>query len=308
MNFDYDVLIVGGSHAGLSAAMALGRMSRSALIVDAGEPRNSASKHANNFTGADGLNPNELRNKAKTDLEKYDSISWAEAQVTKVVKKSHYFEIELEQGQAFIVRKVILAYGILDQLPSIKGLQDMWGDKVFHCPYCHGFEFKDKKIGLLGSEHVIEHMLPMMANLSQHILVFTQGDEQLAEDFIETLNIKITRINTPVMEVSEQQNGISARLTDQTEIELDALLVAPSIPFVMKSNIAEALACELTDLGLIKTFEMGATSIAGVYAAGDISSLQQSVAGAIASGQLAGSGAVFDLSQEDFVTQVAQTA
>lgn len=298
----YDVLIIGGSHAGLSAAMAIGRLRRSALIVDSGEPRNAVSLHANNIAGLDGQGPDHLRAQAREDLRKYETIHYEKGSILQVNKAGSLFEAQLATGKAVVVRKVILAYGVKDNLPNIENIKQLWGKFVFHCPYCHGFEVSDQTIGLLANGPFAEHMLPMLKNLSANIILFAQGALQLTEDFkakISKSNIKV--IESPLKSLNINEQKLKSALTvDGTEVEIDALFVSPLLPFTLKSSLAEELGCEKTDMGIIKVGEMGGTNIRGVFAAGDIMTMRHSVVAALASGQLAGSGAVYELSVEDF--------
>lgn len=298
----YDVLIVGGSHAGLNAAMAIGRLRRSALIVDAGKPRNEAAKYANNIAGSDGIDPDKLRSQARKDLKKYKTIKSVTGIVTSVTKQGPLFEAKLDSGEKIQARKVILAYGVKNILPNIQGIWNLWAKSVFHCPYCHGFEVKDQTIGMIDSGKTAEHVLPLLKNLSKKLVLFTNGKPDLSPEFEE----KMKAHGIPIYEEhilsldSEDSKLKSVVFSNGRKIKVEAILVNPKIPFEMNSTISEYLGCEKDHLGLIKVNDVGKTSVDGVFAAGDIMTMQQSIVGAAASGQAAGSGAIFELSHEDF--------
>ena len=297
-----DVVIVGGSHAGLSAAMALGRLRRSALVVDAGNPRNKVSNHANNIAGLDGASPSDLRARAKEDLKKYESIRFQAGAVTAVTKLERQFEVTLDSGKQLCCRKIILAFGVEDRLPKVKGLQELWGGAVFHCPYCHGYEFKDKALGFIGNGQFAEHMVPMLLNISKNVALFTQGPSDVSTQFVNQLSRHHIKLYEDPIILLQSASGIlkSVLLSSGTQVKMDGLVVGPQPPLQLGSSIADQLGCKKDEMGFIVVGKLGETSIVGVFAAGDIMSMQHSVVGAAATGQMAGSGAVFQLSQEDF--------
>lgn len=301
-NEKIDVLIVGGSHAGLSAAMALGRMSRTTLIVDAGNPRNKVSEHANNIVGMDGIEPSQWRHQARDDLKKYGSVEFITGQVLKIEKQGSSFITTLSSGDTVLSRKIILAYGVKDKLPAIQGIWDLWGKSVFHCPYCHGYEVKDKSLGFVGNGYFVEHMLPMIFSLSQEVTVFTQGKSEISDEF--TLKMKKNNIRLyeeSITSLEKEGNELKSVILESGEkLSISGLFVGPIFPLEMNSTVGEELGCEKNDMGFIKVGMMGDSSVKGVFVAGDIMSMQQSVVGAASTGQLAGSGAVMELTSEDF--------
>lgn len=302
MQSKYDVLIIGGSHAGLSAAMALGRIKRSALIVDDNNARNSIAAHANNIAGLDGMNPNVIRNNARKDLMKYETLDFVNGSVVAISKTQSGFIAQLQNSRRISFRKVILSFGIKDKLPEIKGFKELWGTAIFHCPYCHGYEIQNQKIGFLGSRQMAEHMIPMLHGLTQKIHIFANHEDSYSEAFASKLmshDIKTTHSPISHLEhLNTQLHGVV--LENGQKIALNALFFAGPFPIQLKSDLADQLSCERDEAGLIKTDPMGMTNIEGVFAAGDIASFQHSVIGAMATGQTAGSSAAFQLLKEDF--------
>lgn len=297
----YDAVIIGGSHAGLSAAMSLGRMGRTVLVIDDGKPRNKPALHANNISGFDGENPDLIREKAKSDLRKYKTVHFLNKRVKSVNKKEALFYSFFENDKPIKARKVILAFGVKDTLPKLEGIDSLWGKSVFHCPYCHGYEYKNKKIGILASGKFLEHLTPMVNSLTSKIVLFLNGELEISTEFEKQIkNRNIPLYTKDIVSIEYSNSEISkVHLDDSTQVELEAMLIGPTLPFKLNTSIAWDLGCEKTKIGLIKVDNLGKTSIDGVFAAGDIMGMH-SVASAIASGQLAGSGAVSELVHEDF--------
>tara|TARA_Y100000768_G_scaffold388955_1_gene389271 strand:- start:21236 stop:22237 length:1002 start_codon:yes stop_codon:yes gene_type:complete len=301
-NKKYDVLVIGGSHAGLSAAMALGRLRRSTLVVDAGKPRNQASEHANNLIGMDGIHPDIWRDKARADLKKYKTIEIVSGKVIDVQKIGDSFKAQLENGQEVQVRKLILAYGIKNKLPDIEGIWEHWGKSVFHCPYCHGFEFRDQRIGMVIGANFAEHMVPMMINISKDLVLFTEDADTLSNEFRDNLKRnKIKLITTKISSLESEESELKYIVLENGEkIPVKGIIVGPIMPLEMNANFADELNLEKDEMGFIKADMLGETSMQGVFAAGDIMTMQHSVLGAAATGQMAGAGVVGQLSQEEF--------
>ncbi|CBW26030.1 conserved hypothetical protein [Halobacteriovorax marinus SJ] len=299
---EVEVLIIGGSHAGLSAAMSLGRLRRTALIVDSGNPRNKVSKHANNIAGLDGINPNELRSRSLRDLEKYNTIEFLKGSVSNLLKEGSKFIATLSDSTCIRARKVILSFGVKDKMPNISGLSEQWGKNVFHCPYCHGHEFQDREIGFIGNGQFAEHIVPMLFSLSPHITIFTMGPAEFSKDFKEKLEEKnISVIEWPIDSLGIEGEFLkSIILNNGEEFELDALFSGPILPLELKSTLADSLGCEKDEMGFIKVDKMGKTNVDGVFAAGDIVTMQHSVVRATSTGQIAGSGVVAELVRENF--------
>lgn len=296
-----DALIVGGSHAGLSAAMALGRLRRKAVVIDDALPRNRFSSHANNLAGLDGIDPNEWRLKAISDLVRYPTIEFKADRVTKIHPENSGFRAHLESGTSLFSRKIILACGIKDILPDIPGFSELWGKGVYHCPYCHGFEVQDRTLAVLGDEAYLKHMVPMLPGLSNRVIAFSNGANvsSATRDIFQSASIRI--YSEPVERLIHDGDDLSSvALTGGQVVLVDALFYGKLAPITMSSDLPNQLGCSTDEMGRLITNPMAETSVSGVFAAGDIASMQQSVAGALASGQMAGSGAVHQLLHEDF--------
>lgn len=300
MKSDYEVLIIGGGPAGLGAAMALGRLRRSVLVCDDFRPRNLAAAHMHNFAGNEGLSPLEWRKKARQDVEQYDTVKFFEGAVTSVVKIHGGFEATLSSKSSVTVKKVILAYGVQDRLPPIPGMQELWGKSVFQCPFCHGFEYRGRRVGVIANGALAMRVLPMIFGVTSDITLFTHGKSELTAEQTEILRRRKVRIvEHPVEKLIHDGNALHGAIAGGELIEQDAIL-GGGPPFQMKSDVGESLGCEKNEMGLYKVGEGNRTNVPGIYAAGDSITMQQSVVGALATGQSAGIAVALDLLNEAF--------
>ncbi|TGL93129.1 NAD(P)/FAD-dependent oxidoreductase [Leptospira barantonii] len=306
MKLDSEVLIIGGGPAGLSAALALGRMSRSALVCDDNRPRNAASSHLNNFPTRDGIHPAEWRALVKKDLEKYKTIAFFDGSVISVEKTSFGFNAKFSSGDTASFKKVILAYGVEDRPLSVPGFQELWGKSIFHCPYCHGFEIRGSRIALISNSEMTFHMVTLVNDLASDLILLTNGKAVFNEeqkDLLKRRNVRLIEEQiTGFAHEGEQLKSIS--LMNGEIIERDAAFFQPIFPFKLKSMIGEQLGCEKTQFGLYKVNERGATSVDGVFACGDNVNLAHSVLLAAGSGGMAGAGTVAALLGEKFSEMV----
>lgn len=301
MKFDYEVLIIGGGPAGLSAAMTLGRLSRTALICDDNKPRNAPSAHINNFITRDGVHPEEWRSLARKDLNKYQTIKSFDGSVLSVDQIKNGFQAQLSSGSSIAVKKIILAYGIKDKIPAILGFNDLWGKAIFHCPFCHGFEVRGSKLGFIISNEFAFHTMPMIWSLSSDLIVFTNGKMKLNEEQKNYLDQKKIALVDEKIErfqyKGENLEGVD--LAGGKQIGLQFLFYNPEMPFELKSEIGQSLGCKKNQFGLYETNEFGMTSVAGVFASGDNMTMAQSVLLASASGVKTGSAVIAELLSEE---------
>lgn len=299
---DFEVIIIGGGPAGISAAMTLGRLSRSVLLCDDDRPRNAPSSHVNNFPTQDGIHPAEWRRLARANLEKYKTIQTFKGSVLSVEKLNSGFMAKLSSDAEVKVKKVILAYGVKDTLPDIPGFAEAWGKDIFHCPFCHGFEIRGSTLGLIANSEMAFHSLPMIFNLASNLIVFSNGKANFNEEQKSLLKRnKVELIENKIVSLDkdgEEFQGVV--LDDGRRIKRDFLFFAPTLPFQLKSNIGESLGCAKSEFGFYKVNERNETSVPGVYACGDNVTMGHSVLLASASGFMAGAGAVSSLLTEKF--------
>jgi thioredoxin reductase len=299
-NKNLEVIIIGGSYAGLSAAMSLGRFMRKVLVIDSGLPCNRQTPHSHNFLTQDGEEPAEIARKAKEQVLAYPTVSWLEDTAVKGEKTQNGFLITTASGQSFMTKKLIAATGVKDMLPDIKGFAACWGISVVHCPYCHGYEIRNKKTGILANGEKAFHLASLVNNLTDDLTIFTSGKadfnpEQLAK--LDKHGIKM--IESEVVEI-EQDHGVLKNLLfkDGNTAGFDAIYAV--VPFEQHSDIPASLGCEPTAHGHIKIDPLQKTSIAGLFACGDNSSGMRSVANAVSSGNLTGGMVNKELTEEGF--------
>lgn len=299
-NKDFEVIIVGGSYAGLSAAMALGRSLRNVLIIDGGLPCNRQTPQSHNFITHDGEKPGEIAKKAKADVLKYDTVSFLQDTALSGEKIDGGFKITTQFGKEFNAKKLIFATGVTDTMPDIKGFAECWGISVVHCPYCHGYEFRDKNTGIIANGAKGFHLASMVNNLTDKLTLLTNSKADFTEEqLVKIKQRKIAIIETTITEV-EHRNGLVNHIvfSDGTSRSFDAIYAA--LPFTQHSDIPSSLGCELTDTGHIKVSSFQETNINGVFACGDNSNMMRSVALAVSTGNVAGAVVNGKLVEENF--------
>src|SRR5690606_8835782 len=179
---EFEVAIIGGSYAGLSAAMALGRSLRRVLVIDSGLPCNRQTPHSHNFLTHDGEKPDVIAKKAKADVLKYDTISFVNDAALSGKKTEKGFIITTKSGKDFRAEKIILASGIRDIMPDIKGFAECWGISVVHCPYCHGYEIAGKNTAIFADADKAFHLAPLVNNLTGKLTIITNGGAGFNEE------------------------------------------------------------------------------------------------------------------------------
>lgn len=297
-NNNFDVIIIGGSYAGLSSAMALGRSLRNVLIIDNGQACNIQTPHSHNFLTQDGKTPKEISERAKQELEKYETVKFHKGLATSGVKTESGFEITTKANDKFTAKKLIFATGIKDTMPDLKGFAECWGISIIHCPYCHGYEHRNQNTGIIANGQKAFHLASMVNNLTKYVTILTDGKADFTSEQIQKLdkhNIKI--IETRISEIEHKKGQLkNLNFEDGTKIPFD--LAYAAIPFTQHSDIPVSLGCELTEQGYIKTVAFQKTMIPNIYVCGDNSNMMRSVANAVSSGNIAGAVANGELVQE----------
>lgn len=297
---DFDVIIMGGSYAGLSAAMALGRSLRNVLILDSGIPCNRQTPHSHNFITQDGEKPAVIAQKAREQVLEYRSVSFLNRLAVSGKKTSTGFSITTQSGETFEAKKLIFATGIKDRMPDLKGFAACWGISVVHCPYCHGYEFRGQKTGILANGKHAFHLASLVNNLTDDLTILTEGKPDFTPEQIKKLQKHRIQIVETTLSELEHENGQLKNVifTDGKQADFKALYAA--IPFTQHSEIPADLGCEMTEPGYLKTDLFQQTSLEGVYACGDNSNMMRSIANAVYSGNLAGAVVNKTLTDEQF--------
>ncbi|VXA92450.1 Pyridine nucleotide-disulfide oxidoreductase [Flavobacterium sp. 9AF] len=296
----FDVIIIGGSYAGLSAAMALGRSLRKVLIIDSGLPCNRQTPHSHNFITLDGEKPANITAKAKEQVLQYNTISFYEGIAVKGEKKDSYFSVLTHNSDVFYAKKLIFATGIKDVFPDIKGFSDCWGISVVHCPYCHGYEVRGKKTAILAQGERAFHLASLVNNLTQDITLITSDRHLFTKEQLQKLeNHTIRIIDKEIIEVIHVKGYLSQLVfIDGSREDFEAVYAA--IPFQQNCTIPVELGCEITEMGHLKVDGFQKTTVSGIYTCGDTSSMMRSVATAVASGNICGAMVNMELINEEF--------
>jgi thioredoxin reductase len=287
----YDAVVVGAGSAGLSAALVLGRSRRRVLVLDGGEPRNAPSSGVHYFLTRDGTPPEELLRIGREQLEPYSGVDVRQTKATGAAGSDGDFLVTLEDGTTVGTRKILLATGVQDELPEKPGFREFWGRGIYHCPYCHGWEVRDRPLAVLNSSEDAAERAALIRNWSRDLILLTDGPAKLEDGAREKLRVLGIPINeTPISRLEgDRTSGILHRIVfeDGSEVSPEALFYRP--PQRQRSDLAETLGCEFETTGplptLLKNDPMTKeTTVPGVHVAGDAGTMLQGAIMAAASG------------------------
>ena len=285
----YDVIIIGGSYAGLSAALQLGRARKNILVVDAGERRNRFASHSHGFLGQDGKAPGEIIAEARHQIERYPTIDWLQGRVTDAAGVFDDFVVEIDGDRRERAARLILAMGVTDELPDIIGLKERWGSTVFHCPYCHGYELNQGKIGVIAASPLAIHHALMLPDWGETTF-FTNG--AFAPDAEQNALLSARRVRVEKDRIKEIAGHADVVLADGRSIALAGLFTQPSLK--IPAGWIEKLGCTVEEGPMgssIVTDAMKQTTACGVFACGDVARPAGSVALSVGDGAMAGTAA-----------------
>jgi thioredoxin reductase len=299
----FDVVIVGGGPAGLSAAVALGRARRSVVLVDAGKPRNAPAHAVHNFLTRDGTSPAELVRIGRDEAESYGA-TLVDARAESARRTDDGFAVTLSTGDAVTGRRLLVTTGLVDELPEIEGLRERWGVDVLHCPYCHGWEVRDRVIGILASGPRAIHQALMFRQWSANITLLLNGQPLPAADELELLAARgIEVVHGRVERLVVEHDALAGvAVADGGVRPLEALVVGA--PVSVRAGLLVDLGLELAEhpmgMGLhVATDATGATSLPGVWAAGNVTNLAGQVITSASEGLWAGARINADLTAAD---------
>jgi thioredoxin reductase len=258
------------------------------LVIDDGKPCNRQTPYSHNFLTNDGKSPAEIAALATLQVNKYETTRFFTGLAVAGKKAENSFEIEVASGEIFSAKRLLFATGIRDILPGIDGFSECWGISVLHCPYCHGYEVRNEKTGILANGDAAFDFTRLISNWTDDLTLFTNGPSALSGEQSEKLASRHIKINNKPIEKMQHVNGYLQSLIfkDGTATSLKALY-APA-PFEQHSPIPRSLGCELTDDGYIKVDIFQETTTSGVYASGDNASRMRTVANAVSTGTTAG--------------------
>ena len=298
-NQNFEVIIIGGSYAGLSAGMSLGRSLRNVLIINDGKPCNRQTPHSHNFITHDGKTPEKIATLAKADVEQYKTVEFFDGTAIKVLKKGNGFEVEVTSGERFYAEKIILASGVKDTMPDIPGFAECWGISVLHCPYCHGYEIKNEETGIIANGDMAFEFSKLIFNMTKKLTLFTNGKSTLTKEQTEKLKSHDINLIEDEIKSIEHEHGKLQRVIFKNGNFIVLKALYAKIPFEQNIDVSD-LGCELTEQGFIKVDFMQKTSVSGIFACGDNVTMMRSVANAVAQGNLTGAMVNKELSDEEF--------
>lgn len=282
----YDVIAIGGSYAGMAAALQLLRARRTVLVIDAGQRRNRFASHSHGFLGQDGVDPTEIARAARRQLEAYPTLTWREGRAVAASGEQDGFVVTTEDGKVHQGRRILLATGVSDQLPEIPGLAERWGRTVFHCPYCHGYELSEGRIGVIATGPMSLHQAELLTEWGD-VTFLTNAALELDPDTRRILQDRgVTIEETPVSRIDGEADVF---LSDGRRLPFAGLFTATRC--VPASPLPAEMGCALdeTPMGLqIRTGATQETSVPGVFACGDVASVPHSVSLAVGNGAMTG--------------------
>ncbi|WP_070379981.1 NAD(P)/FAD-dependent oxidoreductase [Rhodococcus sp. WMMA185] len=303
----YDVVVIGGGAAGLSGALALSRARRSVLVIDAGSPRNAPAEHMHNYLGREGLPPAELLMGGREEVAAYGGEIMPGTAASAERTADGTFRVVLTDGRTVLARRLLVTTGLIDELPDVPGLAQRWGRDVLHCPYCHGWETRDKPIGVLATGPLAVHQALTWRQWTDRVtLLLADAIEPTDDEFNQLAARGISVVDGAVagLEVADDRlTGV--RMQTSKVFPLEAVVVATTL--VARSQVLESLGLETTDQKMgghvigtaVATDATGATAVPGVWAAGNVTDPKAQVIIAAAAGLNAAAAINTDLIGED---------
>ena len=310
----YDVVVVGGGAAGLSAALVLTRARRNVAVVDAGQPRNAPAAHMQGFLGSDGLPPGKLLAAGRAEVTGYGGhlVPGTVATITECARTGAYalrwFDVTLADGSTLRTRRVLVTTGLRDEVPDIPGVRERWGRDLLHCPYCHGHEVRDQPLGVLGGTPDEIHLAIAHAHLirqwSDDVVFFTNGTILTASQREQLIARAIGVVTEPVTRLVVENDQLSGvELESGHVVPRAAVFVRPH--FVPNDDLLVHLGCATDDNGWVAVDATGRTSVHGVWAAGNAVNPRAQVITAAGEGSAAAIAVNNDLVDEDLPIAVA---
>ena len=299
----YDVIIVGAGPAGLSAALMLGRCRRSVLVCDTGRPRNAATQALHGYLTRDGISPHDFLAAGRQELQRYDTVEFRNVEVIHAECRESRFVVTLQGGGEAHSRKLLLATGVVDNLPDVEGLDSLYGRSVFHCPYCDGWELRDQPIGIYGrGERGVGLALELLI-WSRDLVLFTDGDPEIGDKDRARLDRYGIQLRDERVTRLEGRDGIlqNVHLASGEAVPRRGLFF--TLGQEQQSALTTSLGCNVNDKGTVMTGKYETTHLKGLFVAGDASRKVQWVIVAAAEGAEAAFAINTDLMKEDLASE-----
>jgi thioredoxin reductase len=311
MDERYDVVVVGGGAAGLSGALALARARRSVLVVDDGAPRNARAGHVHNYLGREGATPADLLASGRAEVAGYGG-RFVDGRVATAERMDDGFRVVLADGGAVPARRLLVTTGLVDELPDVPGVAELFGSDVLHCPYCHGWEVRDRPVGVLGGPMGV-HQALMWRQWTADLTLFRHTGPELTDEEREQLAARDISVVPGVVAGLEVTGGrlTGVRIEGGDVVPREALVVAPR--FTARAGVLTSLGLETVPQEMnghvvgsyVPADPMGATAVPGVWVAGNVADLRAQVIGSAAAGLNAAAALNADLIAEDVRLAVA---
>lgn len=284
----FDVIIVGGSVAGLSAATYLGRMRWQTLVVDSGKPCNRFSHASHGFLTRDGVDPAELLRIGREQVLAYPTVQFRSGLVTAIQPQANGFQVTLETGETVATRKVVLAAGVRDLLPELANVEQFWGRSAVHCPFCDGWEVRDQPLAVQGNGEQAMHRARLLLNLANDLVICTDGPATFSEDnwaFLRAHQVRV--IETPLIGLEGEGDQLhTLHFADGSTLARHAIFL--NLKTSQHPDLVTTLGCEVDEMGFVQVDAQGRTNVAGVYAAGDMANPMRAVIFAASQGAAVG--------------------
>ncbi|GAA0603795.1 NAD(P)/FAD-dependent oxidoreductase [Sporichthya brevicatena] len=299
---EYDVVIIGGGAAGLSAALTLGRARRTVLVVDGGAPRNAPAAHMYGFLSRDGESPAELLELGRAEVKSYGG-EITTAVVAGIEREDKRFRVTLEGDRSVWGRRLLVATGLRDVLPEIPGLRERWARDVLHCPYCHGYEVRDQRLGVLGGGPMTAHYTQLIRQWSADVVLFAPAGSVPPADAAGYAARGIEVVEGAVTRTVVADDRLVGLEVDGRVVPVDAVFAAPR--FEPNDALLRDLGCEVDADGWVVTDATGQTTVPGVWVAGNVANPRAQVIVAAGEGVAAAAMLNADLVAEEVADAVA---
>jgi thioredoxin reductase len=302
---EYDVVVVGGGAAGLSAALVLARARRRVAVVDSGSPRNAPAAHMQGFLSRDGMPPRDLVAAGRAEVASYGGILVDDQVLGIDLGIDPGFEVRLAGGASLTARRVLVATGLRDEVPDLPGVRERWGRDLLHCPYCHGYEVRDQPVGVLGgSDEAVLHAL-LLRQWSADVTFFPHTHQPTPEqrELLAARGIRVVD-GTVARLVVDDDRLQGVELVDGQVVPRAAVFVRPRM--VANSGLLTGLGCELDENGWAVHDPTGRTTVAGVWVAGNAADPRAQVITAAGEGSAAAIALNADLVDEDVARDLAR--